>query len=316
MFRLASPLVLAGLCACFAGLPSAAPPDAGMGTGDAPTLCETDNDCDGWVCQAGVCVAPTLGCTDKSECEAGLVCVTGACAAPPEACNSSQECPGTSLCDGFTHTCFDPSAPGCQSNAECASAPGCDASCVCREDGSCGPDEDLPPDEPVVPSDGPPLGLGGYTIENRENMPPSQLGVIPDGLMLSPGQHLVISRDADRASFESYWQVSLGPNVLFWNAQAGSAGIPIINGNEKWALLSPSGSLVDETELAGSAGNAYLRTNAARDASGWTEVSSTEATPGRTLLPASGLGLLIAQWSDAQGSGNYVYEFIELVYAP
>lgn len=302
--------------------------DEAPGAADDVTACEDDTDCAGRaLCRAGLCQEVGPGCVRKSECGDGLVCVEGECAPPPESCSSSEECPGALLCDGFSRSCFDPNASGCRSDGECALEPGCEGGCTCEADGSCAavatpdPGDDEPPpsdDPPPPPSSGEAIDLGGFLLENREHEPPTQVGVIPGGTVLEPGQHLVIARDADRAAFEAYWGVSLDERVIFLNAQAGNSGVPIVNGGERWALVSPLGTDVDGVTIEGAQGAAYRRVSPSGPGSpaSWQEADATLAVPGHTMLPSSGVGLAIAQWSDAPGSGSYVYEFVELYYAP
>jgi hypothetical protein len=46
--------------------------------------------------------------------------------------------------------------------------------------------------------------------------------------------------------------------------------------------------------------------------SSWSHVASTSGTPGTGGLGTCGKGVFINEFSDALGTGNYVYEFIEL----
>ena len=95
------------------------------------------------------------------------------------------------------------------------------------------------------------------------------------------------------------------------NAAAGNTGIPIINGGERWALVSPVGTLIDEASITGARGKSYHRVATAS----WEERLASEAAPGSSPI-LSGAGLVVTQWSDADGSGAYVYEFVQISYAP
>ena len=321
--------------ACFGrAVPATGGVDGGAGSttlDDDVRACEDDTDCgERSLCRGGLCVDVGAGCTRKSECGPELVCVDGSCAPAPASCNSSEECLGALLCDGFSHTCFDPSAVGCRTDGECALEPGCAGGCTCLANGTCastgsptepGPGEPplpTPDPEPPTPSTGTPIELGGFVLENREHDPATQVGRIPDGTRLVPGQHLVIAREAEREEFEAFWEISLGDDVVFLNAQAGTSGIPIVNGGERWALLSPLGSVVDGVTIAGRQGTAYRRVSVgnADSAAAWENADANLAVPGSTLLPSVGVGLVVAQWSDAPGSGTFAYEFVELYYAP
>jgi hypothetical protein len=44
----------------------------------------------------------------------------------------------------------------------------------------------------------------------------------------------------------------------------------------------------------------------------WTKVAASSATPGTGGLTGCGKGVFINEFSDAIGTGNYVYEFVEI----
>ncbi len=298
-------------------------------SGDEPLVCEDDFQCPARsLCRGGLCEEAGAGCASKSECTLGDVCVEGACVPPTGSCSSSEECPGASVCDGFSRQCFDPNATGCGSANDCMLEPGCEDGCTCEGNGTCAPvlpgegegeGEGEGPVDPPPPAGGD-IDLGGFILDNREHAGNQQVGVLPDGLTLAAGQILVIGRDASRAAFESFWGVSFGSDVVYLNAEAGNSGVPIVNGDERWELLSPVGSTVDGVTITGAKNKAYSRTSAgaATDSSNWLEGSTSDATPGATSLPSTGVGLVISEWSDAQGEGSqvYDYEFVELYYAP
>jgi hypothetical protein len=296
-------------------------------TDDEPFVaaCEIDAECDpGDFCSGGVCEPVEVdvgGCASRADCPSGQVCVDGSCGAPPSSCAHSEECPDALLCDGFSGTCFDPDASGCQTDDECRLEPGCEGGCRCSS-GACSPspvgpdpvDPDPVDPDPVDPDPipGDAISLDNYTIENREHDPAIQVGVL-SGISLSPGQVLVIGRNATKAEFEADWGVSLGANVVYFNNANQNGGVPVINGNETWALLSPSGTILDGETEPGATGKSYQRTGGTML---WSEVNDTEATPGTVDLPATGVGLVISEWSDASGTGRFPFEFLELYYAP
>lgn len=63
-----------------------------------------------------------------------------------------------------------------------------------------------------------------------------------------------------------------------------------------------------------SAGKSLQRANcgAVGLAGTWTKVTATSATPGTGGLTGCGRGVFINEFSDAIGTGNYIYEFVEL----
>lgn len=312
------PVVLLLVAASFACAPRTIDDrDAGPLTPDAGVVaCVDDDQCPAGRCLAGLCRA--VECASKTDCTAGLVCIDAACVAPPAQCTTSDECPGAAVCDGFSRTCFDPNASGCVAAGDCALEPGCEDGCDC-DDGVCVPD--LAPADGGVVGDGgggggDALDLSGYVLENRENDPPQQVTVLPDGLELAAGAVLVVARGADRADFESQWG-PLPSGAQFLNANIESSGVPVVNGGERFAVRSRVGTLLDGPTIAGSQGMVYRRTSTgdADVASSWTEGDEASATPGAIEIDGSP-GLIITEWGDATGGGNFVYEFIELAYLP
>lgn len=337
------PLALFSLTAAVAGCPQPRPVGPPIDENPAPDsgvlVCADDAVCGNGVCVGGICEGgkdPVIDgeCQSKSQCEEGAICKEGACVAPPERCRNSEECPGTRICDGFTGQCVDPFG-GCSNDASCTAEPQC-AGTGCRcTDGDCLPISVTPGNDAGTPDAGGNQGgndggfipsgdsvdLGGFVIENHESEPVRQSVVLPPGTVLRAGQVLVIGRDATINNFQAAWGVTFGPNVVYLTTRAGSSGVPIINGSEKWALLSATGTLIDGITISGSSGKSYQRTasngRSNPDSSGsWVVSTDGDATPGSVSLPASGQGLVISEWSDLSGEGNYAYEFIEIYYAP
>lgn len=317
--------------ACLPG--TEVPVDAAPNDGDGGTrFCSINEECpEGWTCLSGVC--SDRECEIKDTCPAGKVCTDGWCADPPEHCAGPEDCPGDWMCEGFTRTCIDPSPSGCATSFDCVLEPGCEDGCDCNPSGECVPLNPVdagfvdasPSDSGGVDSNvtfdaGPPPGLelGGYRIENREQNPVINFVDLPEGTRILPGQTLVIGRDATKTDFERAWSVSLDNDVVYLTSHAASTGVPIINGGERWALLSPSGTLLDGVTITGAKNYSYQRVSAesAEFTSSWSTLDYQDATPGSTSLPASGVGLLISEWSDQPETGMYDYEFIELYYAP
>jgi hypothetical protein len=139
---------------------------------------------------------------------------------------------------------------------------------------------------------------------------------LPAGTRIPDNGYLVIARNASKAAFEAFWGVSLGANVVFINS--GDA-MPIINGDENFTLYNAAGSRVDgrTTSMPPSAGRSLQRRDPclnASKASNWDSVADSLATPGRGAGVGCGRGAVINEFSDASGTGNFVYEFVELHY--
>jgi hypothetical protein len=168
----------------------------------------------------------------------------------------------------------------------------------------------------VPGSGGTALDLSGTTIEQISS---SVSIVLPEGLSLEADDVLVIGRSAERAAFESFWG-TMPPRAVYINgfAAAGGNGFPVINGDERYRVLDASGVARDpETGYLPSApiqaASSYERI--ALEGSAFTRRDAGDATPGSYGGTLGGTGgLRIAEISDAPGSGNYIYEFIEFVY--
>lgn len=309
-----------GLAACAAPVDDV-DTDAGPTEPEGPVGCEDSSECpDRHICQGGVCQAVgDDGCTSKAECTGDDVCVSGTCDLAPTACANSEECPGALVCDGFSRRCVDLSASGCEVASDCAIEVGCEEGCTCSGGGTCTPTtgggtDAGPPPDPLPTGDD--VDLSGFRIENREYDPPIHIGILPDGTSLAPGQHLVLARNATKAAFEGFWGVNLGSDIVFLNAGLEGGGVPNINGDESWALISPVGTLIDETAVGQNKNRCYHRVGlgSGTDPNNWEWDNMGDAVPGSTDLPASGLGNpLIDQWSDAQ---EFQFEYLQIYYAP
>lgn len=137
---------------------------------------------------------------------------------------------------------------------------------------------------------------------------------IPAGTTIPSLGYVVIARNATKTQFQTFWGVTLGANVTFLNA---ADTMPQINGSETYTLLNASSTVLDGATVAmASAGGESLRRanpcSAANQAASWTRAASSTATPGSGAPAGCGKGLYISEFSDALGTGNYIYEFIEL----
>ena len=117
-----------------------------------------------------------------------------------------------------------------------------------------------------------------------------------------------------KAQFEAFWGRTLGANVVYINS--GDA-MPQINGDEQYNLYNAAGTRIDGQTIgmAASAGEALQRIrpcSGANKASSWSRAASTAATPGSGAVAPCGKGVYIAEFSDATGTGNFIYEYVEL----
>ena len=126
----------------------------------------------------------------------------------------------------------------------------------------------------------------------------------------------MIGRNAGKAAFETFWRAGspLPANVVYLNA---ADTMPVINGSETYDLYNAAGTKIDGRTIAmGSSGGSSIRRNdpclAANLASSWTVAASTTGTPGTGAAAGCAKGVVINEFSDATGTGNFIYEFIEL----
>jgi hypothetical protein len=141
---------------------------------------------------------------------------------------------------------------------------------------------------------------------------------IPTGTKIPADGYLIVARDATKSGFETFWRggTPLPANVVFVN----SAGVlPLINGSETYTLQNASGTTIDGPTIAmpSAAGSTLQRKDpclAAGTASSWTTSAAGSATPGSGAGAGCGKGVVINEFADALGTGNFVFEYVELHY--
>ena len=128
-------------------------------------------------------------------------------------------------------------------------------------------------------------------------------------ITLYDGDYIVIGRNADQAAFETFWSISLPANATYIN---GNNSALSINGGETFSLHNDGGSTIDSSTEALSGGNTVVRD--ATNLDSWTQSAYTNATPGSGVTGGNGAGFVITEYSDASGTGNYIYEFVEVYF--
>ena len=135
----------------------------------------------------------------------------------------------------------------------------------------------------------------------------------PANTIIPSGGYVIVGRNATKAAFETFWGVTLGANVVYLNS---GDTMPQINGSETYTLKDASNATLDGPTFAqdSTSGDSLERANCGSvgSAGTWTKVAASSATPGANGLTTCSLGVFINENSDALGTGNYVYEFIEL----
>ncbi len=126
------------------------------------------------------------------------------------------------------------------------------------------------------------------------------------------------SRCPRAALSPAHCQVKLPPGTLY---VSGGNKVPVINGDETYALQDGAGKAVDGPTVAIGSGkfSAYKRKlpiGPAGDAAAWTGGAAGPAfsKPGTNCALGSE-GAYISAFSDALGSGAFAYEFVEICFA-
>ena len=127
---------------------------------------------------------------------------------------------------------------------------------------------------------------------------------------------VVIARNATKSEFEAFWNVTLPGNVTYINS---AGAFPTINGSENYTLYNAAGTKVEgpTVSMAVSAGHSMQRKDPCLPpdvSSSWNVLIASSATPGSGAAPGCAKGIVINEFSDALGTGNFVYEFVELHY--
>jgi hypothetical protein len=138
---------------------------------------------------------------------------------------------------------------------------------------------------------------------------------VPAGTVIPANGYVVIGRQATKAQFQTFWGVTLASNVVYLTTSTGS--FPQINGSENYTLKNAGGTTIDgpTISMSSAAGQDLRRVDpclAAGTASSWTVSATTSANPGSGAGAGCGKGVVINEFSDALGTGNFIYEFIEL----
>ncbi len=138
--------------------------------------------------------------------------------------------------------------------------------------------------------------------------------LLPAGTSIPARGYVVVGRNATKAAFETFWGITLGSTVVYVNS---GDKMPQINGDEYYTLYNAAGTKLDGRTVAmgASAGETLRRTNgcgASSKATSWTRLASSSANPGSGAPADCGKGLYISEFSDAAGTNNFGYEFVEL----
>ncbi len=161
----------------------------------------------------------------------------------------------------------------------------------------------------VTVSNGVPVNIGGWTLIQAN----ATLNyTIPAGTTIPSKGYVIVARNATKAAFQTFWGVTLAANVVYINS---ADTMPQINGSETYTLKNGTTTIDGPTvAMDTNAGFDFERATcgAVGTLSSWFHRASTSGTPGTGGLTTCNRGVFINEFSDALGTGNYVYEFIEL----
>jgi beta-lactamase superfamily II metal-dependent hydrolase len=163
----------------------------------------------------------------------------------------------------------------------------------------------------ITVSNGVPVNIGGWTLTQANA---TATFTIPAGTSIPSKGYVILARNCTKAQFQTFWGVTLASNVVFLSS--GDA-LPQINGSETYTLKNSGGTTIDGPTIgqASSAGQSIRRSNgcgAANLTSSWSVGASTLGNPGSGAPADCGKGVYISEFSDAVGTGNFIYEFVEL----
>ncbi|HEV7920461.1 MAG TPA: Ig-like domain-containing protein [Thermoanaerobaculia bacterium] len=162
----------------------------------------------------------------------------------------------------------------------------------------------------VTVSNGTPLNIGSWTLTQANA---TLVYTIPAGTTIPSKGYVIIARNATKAAFQTFWGRTLGANVVYINS---ADGMPQINGSETYTLKNSAGTTIEGATVAMDAagGSDFQRATcgAIGTLGSWTKSASTAGSPGSGGLATCNRGAFINEFSDALGTGNFVYEFIEI----
>jgi len=271
------------------------------------TRCGTAN---GLACQGTACAAESAGdvhCVSRDYCSGGGVCLDGGnnSVDMDEDANTVDQVgqefwPANAKCDDGDDGTFDDKCDG--AGACNATAYTCDNDIADTPSGTEGRRGQIGTDL-----------TGWQLIGTKSNPSVTQTFSFPAGTSVQPGGVIVIGRNAEAGPFADHWG-ALPQGTLYFK---GNNSMPVINGTYSYTLVDGSGNTVDGTTVvSSSAGSLHRNNTEAGNLAHWTSTPQSGATPGvtpSTIGFADG-AVFISEMSDAVGSGNYNYEFIEITF--
>jgi len=149
------------------------------------------------------------------------------------------------------------------------------------------------------------INLAGWQLIQYNSV---QTLVLPD-TNLNEGEILIIGRDASKDSFEAFWGVALGEGVIYVNS---NDKCPKLNGGESFALYDSIGMLIDSTYASQPTDGEMSIQRDSSNVNTWQILPASTATPGSFQEAGRGNAIVITEFTDSSGTGNFIYEFIEI----
>jgi len=155
-----------------------------------------------------------------------------------------------------------------------------------------------------------PKNVSGYKVQQFGES--SDIFTLPEGTIIQPHGFLVIGRNSILSVFETFWGVTLNPDVVTY-VQSAYNTVPVINGGQNFALLDAASQNIDPptgaTFISTTAGKRAYRIGLGNTASDWNGTTSqTTATPGALDLD-SPLPVELTSFTASAGKGNVILKW-------
>lgn len=165
----------------------------------------------------------------------------------------------------------------------------------------------------VVLRNGPliePVDLSGFVLHQAGASCQFEL---PGSFEVERGSTVIIARDASRAEFEAFWGEPLGASVIFFSS---GDSCPRINGDESYVLVDAAGDIVDGPTPVMFEHENFQRIKGALpadDLDSWDIISDLASpSPGFAPRDPEVQSVYISEYSDASGTGSFIFEFVEI----
>lgn len=159
------------------------------------------------------------------------------------------------------------------------------------------------------------LDIGGWRLSQANS---TINYTLPAATRIPDHGYVIVARDATKAAFETFWRggTPLPSNVVYINS---AGAMPQINGSERYTLFDAASVRKDgQTVAMASGANQSIHRkdpcNAPGTTASWNFLATTAASPGSGAGAGCAKGVVINEFADAAGTGNFIYEFVELHY--